>query len=64
MCEASAYVLKNGREELVLESVESLEDNNGEVQLVSIFGEQKRIHGKVKTFNLLDHKIVLEEDVI
>ena len=63
MCEASAYVLKNGREELVLESVESLEDNNGEVQLVSIFGEQKHIQGKVKTFNLLDHKIVLEEDV-
>ena len=64
MCEASAYILKNGREELVLESVESLEDYNGEVQLVSIFGEQKRIQGKVKTFNLLDHKIVLEEDVI
>ena len=64
MCEASAYILKNGREELVLESVESLEDNNGEVQMVSIFGEQKLIQGKVKTFNLLDHKIVLEEDVI
>lgn len=64
MCEASAYILKNGREELVLESVDSLEDNNGVVQMVSIFGEQKRIQGKVKTFNLLDHKIVLEEDVI
>ena len=64
MCEASAYVLKNGREELVLESVESLEDKNGEVQLVSIFGEQKRIQGKVKTFNLLDPKIVLEKDVV
>jgi predicted RNA-binding protein len=63
MCEASAYILKDGREELVLENVESLEDNNGEIQMVSIFGEQKRIQGKIKTFNLLDHKIVLEEVV-
>ena len=63
MCEASAYILKDGREELVLENVESLEDNNGEIQMVSIFGEQKRIQGKIKTFNLLDHKIVLEKVV-
>ena len=63
MCEASAYILKDGREELVLEHVESLEDNNGEIQMVSIFGEQKRIQGKIKTFNLLDHKIVLEKVV-
>jgi len=63
MCEASAYVLKNGKEELILESVDSLEDKDGEIQLVNIFGERKRLQGKVKTFNLLDHKIVLEEDV-
>ena len=63
MCEASAYILKDGREELILENVESLEDNNGEIQMVSIFGEQKRIQGKIKTFNLLDHKIVLEKVV-
>lgn len=63
MCEASAYILKDGREELILENVESLEDNDGEIRMVSIFGEQKRIQGKIKTFNLLDHKIVLEEVV-
>ena len=64
MCDASAFVLKNGKEELVLESVESLENKNGEIQLVSIFGERKRIQGKIKTFNLLDHKIVIEEDTL
>jgi predicted RNA-binding protein len=62
MCDASAFVLKNGKEELVLESVESLENKNGEIQLVSIFGERKHIQGKIKTFNLLDHKIVIVED--
>jgi predicted RNA-binding protein len=64
MCEASAYVLKNGKEELILESVDSLEDKDGEIQLVNIFGERKHLQGKVKTFNLLDHKIVLEKNVI
>ena len=60
MCEASAYLIKDGKEELVLESVDVLEDKDGELTLVNIFGEQKHIKAKIKLLTLVDHKIILE----
>lgn len=60
MCEASAYVIKDGEEELVLESVDVLENKDGEINMVNIFGEQKQIKARVKTLSLVDHKIILD----
>ena len=60
MCEAAAYLLKDGQEELLLESVDQLETGNGEVKLVNIFGEQKEIRAKIRLLSLVDHKIILE----
>ena len=60
MCEAAAYLLKDGQEELLLESVDQLESSNGEVKMVNIFGEQKEIKGKIRLLSLVDHKIILE----
>lgn len=60
MCEATAYLLKDGQEELLLESVDQLETGNGEVKMVNIFGEQKEIRAKIKLLSLVDHKIILE----
>ena len=62
MCEANAYIDKNGTEEMFLESVDIVEPKkDGGYRLVSIFGEQKIIKGKIKSMNLVDHKIVFEE---
>ena len=62
MCEANAYLIKGGQEELVLESVDIIEpEDDGGYRLVSIFGEQKIIEGKIKFMNLVNHKIVFEE---
>lgn len=60
MCESTAYVLKDGKEELVLENVDFLENSEDQVKLVNLFGEEKTIRAKVKTLSLVDHKIVLE----
>lgn len=60
MCEAAAYLLKDGQEELLLESVDQLESSNGGVKMVNIFGEQKEIKGKIRLLSLVDHKIILE----
>ena len=60
MCEAAAYLLKDGQEELLLESVDKLESGNGEVKMVNIFGEKKEFRGKIKILSLVDHKIILE----
>jgi predicted RNA-binding protein len=60
MCEAAAYLLKDGKEELLLESVDLLESYNGEVKMVDIFGERKEFRGKIRRLSLVDHKIILE----
>lgn len=62
MCEANAYILKDGQEELILEFVDLIEpeEKGGGYRLVSIFGEQKIIQGKIRLMNLVNHKIVFE----
>ncbi len=61
MCEAAAFLLNNGdQEELVLEAVETVESGEEGVRLVSIFGEEKVVKARIKSFSLVEHKIVLE----
>ncbi len=61
MCEANAYIIKDGQEKLILESIDIIEpENEGEYRLVNIFGEQKIVKGKIKLMNLVNHKIVFE----
>lgn len=60
MCESTAYTIKNGKEEVVLENVDFLESREGSVKLVNLFGEEKVVKGRVKSLSLVDHKIILE----
>ena len=60
MCEAAAYLLKDGKEELLLESVDLLESEGTQIKIINIFGEQKEVKAKIKALLLVDHKIVLE----
>jgi predicted RNA-binding protein len=59
MCEAAAYVLKNGQEELVLSEVDIIEPEGDNLRLVNIFGEQKVIRADIHRLNLVNHKIIL-----
>jgi predicted RNA-binding protein len=62
MCEANAYMIKDGEEKLLLESVDLVEPEDPDgFRLVSIFGEQKIIRGRLKGMNLVEHKIIFEE---
>jgi predicted RNA-binding protein len=61
MCEANAYVLKDGKEELLLESVDIVENEENEVRIANIFGEQKVVRGRIRSMSLVNHRIVLEE---
>ncbi len=61
MCEASAYIIKDGKQELLLESVDTLENEDGDITMVSIFGEQKRVKARIKSLSLVDHAIILEQ---
>jgi predicted RNA-binding protein len=61
MCEAAAFIIRDGKEELVLDSVDLLEPEDGNIRLVNIFGEQKILSARIKQLSLVNHKIILEE---
>jgi predicted RNA-binding protein len=62
MCEANAYIVKGGEEQLLMESVDIVEpEGTDNWRLVGIFGDQKTIKGHIKSMNLVNHKILFEE---
>jgi len=61
MCEASDYIIADGQERLVLETVDKLENRDGEIHMVNVFGEQRTLKARIKTLSLVNHKIILEE---
>jgi len=61
MCEANAYIYKDGKEEIYLENVDILKPEEGKIFLKNLFGEQKVFDGAIREISLLKHKIVLEK---
>ena len=61
MCEANAYILENGKEELYLENVDVMKPEDGKIFLKNLFGEQKVFEGEIKEISLLRHKILLQK---
>lgn len=61
MCEANAYIYKDGKEEIYLESVDIMRPEEGKIYLKNLFGEQKLFNGTIREISLLKHKIVLEK---
>jgi len=62
MCEANAYIRKDGKDELLLESVDKVIPIDGELHLENIFGQRKIVKGRIIEMALVEHKIVLEKE--
>ncbi|MCP4668815.1 MAG: CooT family nickel-binding protein [Deltaproteobacteria bacterium] len=60
MCEATAYIVQEDKEVKILENVDLVDIAEEEVKLVSIFGEQKTLQARLKTYNSSEGKIVFE----
>jgi len=61
MCEANVYVEKDGKEELLLESVYFIVPEGDMWRLENIFGEQKVLRAAFKVLALSEDKIVFKE---
>ncbi|ADL07355.1 CooT family nickel-binding protein [Thermosediminibacter oceani] len=61
MCEANVYILKDDREELVLESVDKVIPQEEGILLEDIFGKRKLVRARIKEMALVNHRIILEE---
>jgi predicted RNA-binding protein len=61
MCEANAYLVHDGQEELILESVDIVQPEAGDqYRLINIFNEQKIVKGRIQSMHLVEHKILFE----
>ena len=60
MCEAHAFILKEGKEEKLLENVDQVEIEGPEARLINIFGEQKVVKARIKSYDSPGRKIVFE----
>ena len=58
MCEAHAFILKDGDEEIFLENVDFVKLEGNEVKLTSIFGEQKTFKGQFKLYDNTSSMII------
>jgi len=61
MCEANAYIIRDGDEELVMEAVDKVEPENDGLRLVNIFGDQKFLQARIYALSLVNHKVFLKE---
>lgn len=62
MCESNAYILKDGSEQLIMESVGNVTFQGDYVSLKSIFGEERKLKGRLIELNLIGHRILLESE--
>lgn len=61
MCQSSVYLVKNGKEDLVMEDVNLVKPQGSELLLVGMLGETKQLKARIKELQLMDHRILLEE---
>ncbi|MDT8380406.1 MAG: CooT family nickel-binding protein [Desulfotignum sp.] len=59
MCEANAYLKEADKETLLMEAVDKVEPDENGIRLVSIFGDQKFIKGRIHSLSLVDHKVFI-----
>ena len=62
MCESSAYVIRKGVEEKLLEDVTFIKPEKDRVLLRNLFGKEISLRGRIEEIRFMDHKILLAEE--
>jgi predicted RNA-binding protein len=62
MCESTAYLLKDGKEEEIMTEVATIIPRGKRLRLISLFGEEKEVRASIQEINLVGHKIVLKPE--
>jgi len=61
VCDLKVYVAKQGKEELLLEAVNVVRVEEGEVIVRNLFGEEKKVKGAVREVSLIKNRLVVEQ---
>jgi len=62
MCMANAYLKRGTEKALILEDVAAIRCEGDELYLKPLFGEEKRIKGKIREIDFLDSRILFEQE--
>ena len=61
MCDLKAYVKQNDKEDMILEAVNLIHSEGGEVLVRNLFGEEKKVHGEIREISLAKNRVVIEQ---
>lgn len=59
MCLSKVYILENGQEHMILDSVNNIRMENGEVILSDIIGERKTVRGMIQDVDLIRNTVLI-----
>ena len=59
MCQSNAYIIKDGKEEMILSDIISIKPTGNRLLLTNLFGEEEAIEASIEEVDLLHHKIKL-----
>jgi predicted RNA-binding protein len=62
MCEADAYLIKDGIKKVIMKSVDIMRPEGEDIYLENLFGERLQVKARIKEMNLVDHRILLVEN--
>jgi predicted RNA-binding protein len=62
MCEANAYLRKDGKDEMLMEMVDKVTPQEDGLVLEDIFGRRKVVKARITELALVEHRIVLEKE--
>ncbi len=60
MCESRVFLAAEDGEQLVLDDVTIIRPDGDGFLLVNLFGERKRVSGRIREIDLLKHRVVFE----
>ena len=60
MCEIKAYAYVGGKEDLLLENVDTVRVEGGKIFLRNLFGEERVFEGSLRELSVRKNKLVLE----
>jgi predicted RNA-binding protein len=62
MCQSRVVTFRGGQEEVVMDDVVTVRPQDDQLFLQDLYGQQKVIRARIKELQLMDHRIVIEED--
>jgi predicted RNA-binding protein len=61
MCEATAYLMRRGKENEIMRDVALVEVQGKQLTFRDILGNEKKLQARIKKIDLIQHKVAVEE---